>query len=254
MTRDEHLEFCRKCTNRKMDLQQGLICGITGEFAAFENECPDYIRDEAVGDRPPMEDEAGAEFALPSEVLAAHGDDIVQEFRQHQDLVFAIIGGLLAALVAAVLWAAVTVSTGYQIGYMAIAVGLIVGFSVRYFGAGIDLVYGIIGAVMALLGCMLGNLFSQVVFAADAEGLGYIQTLGLIDFSVIIDILISTFSGMDLLFYGLAIYEGYKFAFRPITEEAVLNQTYEPVGARFRLPLVGVAFTVMAAFMYLVNN
>jgi hypothetical protein len=29
----------------------------------------------------------------------------------------------------------------------------------------------------------------------------------------------ATFSPMDLLFYGIAIYEGYKFSFRQLTDE-----------------------------------
>jgi hypothetical protein len=47
MTREEQLTFCKKCTNRKTDMQQGLICSLTGEKANFENECPDFILDES---------------------------------------------------------------------------------------------------------------------------------------------------------------------------------------------------------------
>ena len=32
-------------------------------------------------------------------------------------------------------------------------------------------------------------------------------------------LLIETFDFMDLLFYGIAIYEGYRFSFRNMTEE-----------------------------------
>lgn len=41
MNSEDHLKFCKKCTNRKMDLQQGLICSITNRLADFEDECPD---------------------------------------------------------------------------------------------------------------------------------------------------------------------------------------------------------------------
>jgi hypothetical protein len=46
MTREEHLKFCKVCINRKMDMQQGLICSITSERADFENNCENYIIDE----------------------------------------------------------------------------------------------------------------------------------------------------------------------------------------------------------------
>lgn len=51
MTRKEHLKFCRVCQNRKMDLQQGLVCKITGKIAAFDNTCHDYKRDELEEER-----------------------------------------------------------------------------------------------------------------------------------------------------------------------------------------------------------
>lgn len=141
--------------------------------------------------------------------------------RKEQNLSMAIIGGIVACLVGALLWALITVVTEYQIGYMAIAVGFIVGYSVRYLGKGIDQVYGIMGAGLALLGCLLGNFFSLVGFAANAENLGYLETLSSIDYSLIPTIMTETFNPMDLLFYGFAVYEGYKFSFRPITEEEI---------------------------------
>ena len=48
MTREEQLNFCKKCLNRKMDLKQGLVCGLTGQRATFEKECPDFKIDEKI--------------------------------------------------------------------------------------------------------------------------------------------------------------------------------------------------------------
>ncbi len=45
MTREEHLKYCRNCQNRKLDFQQGLICGLSGERAAFEEECEHFSVD-----------------------------------------------------------------------------------------------------------------------------------------------------------------------------------------------------------------
>jgi hypothetical protein len=36
-----------------------------------------------------------------------------------------------------------------------------------------------------------------------------------------------SFSPMELLFYGIAIYEGYNFSFRKITEEEIIANTAE---------------------------
>jgi hypothetical protein len=146
-----------------------------------------------------------------------------EKLRLEQNLVMGLLGGLTAALVGAVLWAMVTVSTGYQIGYMAVGVGFIVGYAVRYMGKGMDQIFGFTGAVLALIGCLMGNFLSLIGFAAQTEGVGYFEILGAIDYSLVPSIMAETFSPIDVLFYGLAIYEGYKFSFRVITEEEIMS-------------------------------
>ncbi|HYF68107.1 MAG TPA: hypothetical protein VD884_08225 [Ohtaekwangia sp.] len=175
-----------------------------------------------------------------------------------QDPVYAVVGGLSAAILGGVLWAIITVATKYQIGYMAIGVGLICGFAVRYFGAGIQTYFGFIGAFFALLGCVLGNLFSQVGFIADAQSLGYFETITLLNFNLIVDIYVESFSPMDVLFYGIAGYEGYKFAFRDVSEE--LTRAMEegsmvaPPYAKYRLPAVIVLFVTLSVGGYLIRT
>ena len=39
MIREQHLKFCKKCVNRRLDMKVGLLCNLTGEMADFENEC-----------------------------------------------------------------------------------------------------------------------------------------------------------------------------------------------------------------------
>ncbi|MGX1928887.1 hypothetical protein [Flagellimonas sp. 2504JD4-2] len=45
MTRAERLEFCTICTNRKKDFQKGLLCGLTNDYAEFENTCDSFDED-----------------------------------------------------------------------------------------------------------------------------------------------------------------------------------------------------------------
>lgn len=155
--------------------------------------------------------------AVNQEKLASY----IETLRSQQNLSGAIAAGIAGSVIGAVLWAAITVATQYQIGYMAIAVGFLVGFMVRYFGRGLDNIYGIIGAGFALLGCVLGNFFSIIGFVAASEGLGYMETLNLIDYSLVPQIMLESFNPMDILFYGFALYEGFRFSFRQITEEEI---------------------------------
>jgi len=219
MTREEHLKWCNRCTSRKLELQKGTICSLTNEIADFEGECQDFKLDETVPEKAPME--------LPEDdISAAEGEAHVSEeklqaLRSDQQLVPAIIAGLGAAVAGAVIWAMVAVSTGYQIGYMAIAIGAAVGFAIRAVGKGIDPIFGYLGGGLTLLGCALGNLFSIIGFVAGADEMGYFETLSALDFSLMVELLGLNFDVIDLLFYGIAAYEGYTFAFRKLTEEDV---------------------------------
>jgi hypothetical protein len=141
-----------------------------------------------------------------------------ERLRAEQSLPLALFAGLGAVIVAACVWAVVTVETGYQIGYMAIAVGFIVGFAVRL-GKGIDKIFGVLGAVLSLIGCALGNVLSLIAFISKQEHLDLLTALSRLDYSKMPEMLAATFSVMDLVFYGIAVYEGYRFSFRRITAE-----------------------------------
>ena len=128
-----------------------------------------------------------------------------------------IATGLIAAIVGAVLWAVITVTTEYQIGFMAIAVGLLVGFAVRQFGNGTTQAFGFVGGILSLAGCALGNLLSIVGFISAQESMPIADVASIVlrDLPMIASLMRESFDPMDLLFYGIAVYEGYKIAIRP---------------------------------------
>jgi antitoxin component YwqK of YwqJK toxin-antitoxin module len=193
--------------------------------------------------------------------LTGYGPDqeAIEKLKLQQDFVYAISGGLLVAFLSAIIWAVFTVATNIQIGFMAIGVGFLVGYAVRFFGLGIDLKFGYLGAGLALLGCLAGNLFSQVGFIAREESLGYFETLTYLTPGLILNIMIESFNPMDILFYGLAIFEGYKFSFRNISS-ADLNNPATVESAehtsmfKLRLPLVIVSSALIIFFIFMINK
>lgn len=214
MTRAEHLKFCKKCTNRDLDMKRGLVCKLTNEIANFEKECESFELDNTVVER--IDDTEAVDH---SEAIQKLSEKDIERFKSEQNYTKALTTGIIVGLIGAILWGAITVATGYQIGYMAIAIGAGVGISMRYLGKGIDQIFGITGGIIAILSCFLGNFFSLVGFAANQEGLGYMEVLSIIDYSLVPSIMMEAFSPMDLFFYAIAAYEGYKFAFRTFTEK-----------------------------------
>ena len=46
MTPEEKINICALCQNRKMNLQKGIVCGLTDEKPQFEESCESYLMDE----------------------------------------------------------------------------------------------------------------------------------------------------------------------------------------------------------------
>jgi len=131
-----------------------------------------------------------------------------------QNFNVAIPAGIGAAVLGAVVWAVVTVATEMQLGLMAIAVGFVVGRAIRAVGHGVEPKFGYLGAACALAGCVAGNVLSDIGFYAKIRHIGFGEALGNLDMALLTK-LVETFSQpMDLLFYGIAVYEGYKFSFK----------------------------------------
>ena len=153
-------------------------------------------------------------------VISDHQAQMAHEkFRSEQNLVMGALAGLVAAVAGAGVWAAVAIMTEFQSSLMAIAIGLMVGYAVRYTGKGIDQSFGIVGGATSLFGCVLGNILTITYFVAASQDMAYMDVLSRLNDTIIIEMLRATFEAIDVLFYSLAVYFGYKYAFRQITEE-----------------------------------
>ena len=138
--------------------------------------------------------------------------------RAEQSMPLAILAGVVAALIGAVLWGIVSDVTNYQIGWMAVGVGFLVGYSVQFLGKGIDPPFRYVGAICSLAGCVFGNFFAVVGAIAQQDHVSALTVLGQIPFNVAVDVMTKTFQPMDLLFYAIAVYEGYRFSLKRLTQ------------------------------------
>jgi hypothetical protein len=123
------------------------------------------------------------------------------------------------AILGAIAWGAITAATHFQIGYMAVGVGFLAGYGMRMLGGGRDRADGVIAAIVAFLGCVLGNLLTVVIEFAphdDAHrGVAELTLLLLFNPKLAWLMLSENFSIMDVLFYALAVYAGYRTALKP---------------------------------------
>lgn len=138
----------------------------------------------------------------------------IEQLDDQPNFLMGLVGGAVAMLVSAIVWGAITYFTEFQIGWMSIGVGFLVGLAIRFFGKGKTITFGISGAVLALLGCLLGNLMFYSGVIARLEGTSFLEVFFLLLLSpaAALDIFIIAFDFMDILFYALAAYVGFSTA------------------------------------------
>ncbi len=138
----------------------------------------------------------------------------VAQLKAQQNFALAIPAGLVAAIVGAALWAGVVFSTDMKIGYIALALGYLVGQAIKLTGNGLDRKFGILGAVCAAIGWALGTVLSDVAFLAKHVGKPFVDVLTGLGVDRIFSLATNALDPMDVLFLAIAVYEGYRFSFK----------------------------------------
>jgi hypothetical protein len=138
----------------------------------------------------------------------------IESLDNQPSLVMGLVGGSVAMLIGAIIWGAVSYFTEYQIGWLAIGIGFLVGITVKFFGKGKSMAFGVSSAALALIGCVLGNLIFYAGIIAREESASFLQVffLLLLKPTAAIEVFTIAFSFMDILFYVLAAYAGFSTA------------------------------------------
>lgn len=132
--------------------------------------------------------------------------------RHRPNLPRGILGGVAGGLLGAILWAAFTYFTGYHVGWIAVGVGVLVGFGVSRLGHGADLRFAIAGAVIAFLSTVLGNFLVAMGYLARYWDVSILEALLVFNYAMTLQLLVDTFEFIDILFYALAVAAGFQFS------------------------------------------
>ncbi|HTJ24628.1 MAG TPA: hypothetical protein VMA36_00560 [Candidatus Limnocylindria bacterium] len=139
------------------------------------------------------------------------------------------LGALAGAVVGAAAWAAITAATNFQIGYMAVGVGYLAGYGMRRLGGITEPIFGYVAGAVALFGCVLGNVLTGVIVISKHDHYPFAEVAAAtLRSDLALQILKDEFGLMDLVFYGIAVYAGYRTALAgarraiaaPVTESA----------------------------------
>ena len=138
----------------------------------------------------------------------------IEQLDDQPNLFIGLIGGVIAMLVGAIVWGVISYITEYQIGWMAIGVGFLVGIAIRFSGRGKTITFGVSGAVLALIGCLLGNLLFYAGAIAQEESMSFLEVFFLLVLSpaAILEVFTLAFDFRDIFFYAIAAYVGFSTA------------------------------------------
>ena len=135
--------------------------------------------------------------------------------RSQQQLPFATLAGFVGALIGTAIWLGFTVAVKIQIGWMAVAVGLIVGVMVRHTGQGFDRVFGLMAAVVSLAGCAMGTLLAGCwLLSIESEELFFADLVLSLTPGLVTAILQAMLSTTNLVFGGVAVIAAYWISIR----------------------------------------
>lgn len=108
--------------------------------------------------------DAGLSAEDANTLVEASYDGLIQAARDqrftYQSLLQSIAGGIIAAIVGGVIWGLIVIWTDYEVGYMAIGIGVLCGYGVLLFSRGKRGVpYQIIAVLSSFLGMLIGKYY-----------------------------------------------------------------------------------------------
>ncbi len=163
--------------------------------------------------------EEGVELIAKADLDPGKYERYMQVLRDRQNFGAGLLGGIAAAAVGAILWAVVTYLTERQLGLMAIVLGALIGFAVLKAGKGVDIQFRLLGALLALLCCLAGNLLAACVFIAKQQGMTIPAVLSQLGLANILGFAKASFKEGDVMFSAIAAYAGFRWSARKLTQD-----------------------------------
>lgn len=151
---------------------------------------------------------------------------VLEHLRASQRLLPGIIAGAIAGVICAAVWATIAIFVERESAWIALGVGFLVGLAVRLAGRGFEVRYAAIGGFLALAAIVLGKVLTFCGLIAKEFDISFWEALANFPWEKLPLFLQKNFSAIDILFYALAVWMGWKGARREL-DESEIRQAYQ---------------------------
>lgn len=140
--------------------------------------------------------------------------------KKNQKFGIGIVFGIIAMIVGIIVWTGTMLLISYKLDWMALGVALLIGYSIRFFGKGVEPRFGITGAILAFIGSITGNLFTAcIMFARGVKNHSFLLVVSQLNPGTAFYFLKAVIGPFDVIFCLGAMFIAYYFAFKPIKEK-----------------------------------
>lgn len=153
---------------------------------------------------------------------------LAEKLLSEQNFAAAVIGGAIAAVLAAIIYSLTVVMWPFSYVFAAVGIGIAIGCVMQYLGRGIQTRFAVAAAIYTIAGCLLGNVFRAVMLETQGGWSSLLDVFSINKLSAVADWSSFYFSFTDLVFWFIAVWSAVFLVKRPLSRSGRLAiRTYE---------------------------
>ena len=143
--------------------------------------------------------------------------ELAEKLISEQNFAAAVIAGAVATVLAAAAYGISVSKWTFSYGFVAAAVGIVIGLTMQFLGRGISMKFAVLATVYTITGCALGNLFRVIMELARTSATSPVDVLRNNSLLMLAESSISYISFVDLVYWFVAVFCAVFFARRPLS-------------------------------------
>ncbi len=155
---------------------------------------------------------SGSEAEMKHDPSWHEGDLLKDQLKSGQNMPAAIMVGALAAALGLGAWLVLTWQTGAIFSPMALVIGYLVGYSVRWAGQGSSPGFGIVAAFLTAAASLAALALSVAILVAQQEEIPFGEALEGLEPGLLFEMLSQVVSPLTIVIVLFALYESYRVA------------------------------------------